>query len=328
MNRFIFVIAFTLAAVFGPLPSLAQEAVIAIVNDHPITSFDIDQRIKLMGLLGSNDPARLARKAVLNNLIDDFVKIDEAKLLKIDPTTKDLDERLTNIAQALKTDRAGLAGKLTSLGVSEASVVQYSAAQMSFSRLLLVKYHVKLTVSPADVDKKLAEVKADLQGRAAQMEKDPRRQPVQVLQLQEINFPVDGTDPGLLQSRAVEAGQVAQKMKSCTGYKEASAGIFNVQLGKKIEADARKLPPKMLEIIKQHGVGHAVGPMRYAGGLQLLVLCGSRTVTPPPVSVTMPTREQIENVALNDRYTEAEKQYTAQMRKEAVIEYKDPSYAQ
>jgi peptidyl-prolyl cis-trans isomerase SurA len=328
MNRFIFAIAFALAAVFVPLPSLAQEAVIAIVNDHPITSFDIDQRIKLMGLLGSNDPARLARKVVLNNLIDDFVKIDEAKLLKIDPTTKDLDERLNNIAQALKTDRAGLGGKLTSLGLSEASVVQYSAAQMSFSRLLLVKYHVKLTVSPADVDKKLTEVKAELQGRAAQMEKDPRRQPVQVLQLQEINFPVDGTDPGLFQSRAVEAGQVAQKVKSCAGFKEASAGIFNVQLGKKIEADARKLPPKMLEIIKQHGVGHAVGPMRYTGGLQLLVFCGSRTVTPPPVSVTMPTREQIESVALNDRYTEAEKQYTAQMRKEAVIEYKDPSYAQ
>ena len=328
MNRFIFVTAFALAVVFAPLPSLAQEAVIAIVNDHPITNFDIDQRIKLMGLLGGNDPALLARKVVLNNLIDDFVKIDEAKLLKIDPTTKDLDERLTNIAQALKTDRAGLEGKLNSLGVSEASVVQYSAAQMSFSRLLLVKYHVKLTVSPADVDKKLAEVKTELQGRAAQMEKDPRRQPVQVLELQEINFPVDGTDPGLIQSRAVEAGQVAQKMKSCAGFKAASAGIFNVQLGKKIEADARKLPPKMLEIIKQRGVGHPVGPMRYAGGLQLLVLCGSRVVTPPPVSVTMPTREQIESVALNDRYSEAEKQYTAQMRKEAVIEYKDPSYAQ
>lgn len=328
MNRFIFAIAFVLAAVFTPLTALAQEAVIAIVNDHPITSFDIDQRIKLMGLLGNNDPAKLQRKAVLNSLIDDYVKIDEAKLLKIDPTSKDLDERLGNIAQALKTDRAGLSGKLSSLGVSEASVVQYSAAQISFSRLLVVKYHVKLSVSPADVDKKFADIKVELQGRAAQMEKDPRRQPVQVLELQEINFPVDGTDPGLLQSRAIEAGQVAQKIKSCSGYKQASAGIFNVQLGKKIEADARKLPPKMLEIIKQKGVGHAVGPMRYAGGMQLLVLCGSRTVTPPPVNITMPTRDQVQNVALDQRYADAEKKYVALMRKEAVIEYKDQSYAQ
>ena len=328
MNRFIFAIAFALAAIFAPLTSMAQEAVIAIVNDHPITGFDIDQRIKLMGLLGANDPARLQRKVVLNNLIDDFVKIDEAKLLKIDPTEKDLEDRMSNIAQALKTDRAGLASKLTGLGLSATAVLQYSAAQMSFSRLLLVKYHVKLTVSPADVDKKLVEVKADLQGRAAQMEKDPRRQPVQVLELQEINFPVDGTDPGLFQSRAVEAGQVAQKVKSCTSLKEASAGIFNVQFGKKIEADARKLPPQMLALIKQRGVGHAIGPMRYAGGLQLLVLCGSRTVTPPPINVTMPTREQIESVALNERFSDAEKKYVGLMRKEAVIEYKDPSYAQ
>jgi peptidyl-prolyl cis-trans isomerase SurA len=219
MNRIILVIAFAWATVFASLPVLAQEAVIAIVNDHPITNFDIDQRIKLMGLLGANDPARLARKVVLNNLIDDYVKIDEAKLLKIDPTEKDLEERLDNIAKALKTDRAGLADKLTSLGVSKTAVVEYSAAQMSFSRLLLVKYHTKLEVKPDDVDKKLAEIKTELQSRAAQMEKDPRRQPVKVLELQEINFPVDGTDPGLLQSRAVEAAQVAQKMKTCDSFK-------------------------------------------------------------------------------------------------------------
>ena len=328
MKRTVLAIALLMAAVSPSRTALAQEAVIAIVNDHPITSFDVDQRIKLMGLLGSNDPARLARKVVLNNLVDDYVKIDEAKLLKIEPTEKDLEERMGNIAQALKTDRAGLGSKLTSMGLSATAVLQYTAAQISFSRLLQVKYHVKLEVKPEDVNKKLAEVKTELQGRAAQMEKDPRRQPVQVLELQEINFPVDGTDPGLLQSRAVEASQVMQKMTTCAGFKQATAGIFNVQLGKKIEADARKLPPKMLEVIKQRGVGRPVGPMRYAGGMQLYVLCGSRTVTPPPINVTMPTREQVESVALNERYADAEKKYVALMRKEAVIEYKDQSYAQ
>ena len=121
---------------------------------------------------------------------------------------------------------------------------------------------------------------------------------------------------------------MAEKMKPVTGYKEAAAGIINVQLGKKIEADARKRHPQMLEIIKKRGVGDPVGPMRYAGGLQLLVLCGSRTVTPPPVNITMPTRDQVESVALNDRISDADKKYTALMRKEAIIEYKDPSYAQ
>ena len=328
MKRIIFSIALLLAAVFASHTALAQEAVIAIVNDHPITSFDVNQRIKLMGLLGSNDPARLQRKVVLNNLIDDYVKIDEAKLLKIDPTEKDLEDRMSNIAQALKTDRAGLVSKLTSLGLSQTAVLQYSAAQMSFSRLLQFKYHIKLEVKPDDVDKKLAEIKTELQGRASKMAADPRRQPVQVLELQEINFPVDGADPGLLQSRAVEASQVMQKMTTCAGFKQATAGIFNVQLGKKIEADAKKLPPKMLEIIKQRGIGHPIGPMRYAGGMQLFVLCGSRTVTPPPVNVTMPTRQQIEGLALNERFADAEKKYTALMRKGAVIEYKDPSYAQ
>lgn len=300
----------------------------ATVNDHPVTSFDIDQRVKLLGLLGISDPKRTARKAVANSLIDDYVKLDEAKLGHIDPTDKDIDERLATVSGALKTDRAGLPNKLASVGVTEAALRQYLAAQMSFARLLQMKYHTKVEVNQADIDKKFSEIKSDIQGKAAKIESDPRRQPVLVLQLQEINFPVEGADPQLLQSRAVEAGQVVQKMTSCAGIKEAIGGIFNVQIGKKIEADAKRIPAPLMAQLKQRGVGRPVGPIRYAKGIQLLALCGSRTIKPPPLNVQLPTRQQIEGVALNDRFDEVEKKYVALMRKTAIIEYKDQSYAQ
>ena len=38
---------------------------------------------------------------------------------------------------------------------------------------------------------------------------DPRMKPITVYTLMEINLPVDGNDPMLLQSRAIEAAQVA-----------------------------------------------------------------------------------------------------------------------
>lgn len=327
MNRLIFAIGLTLATLIVTTPLRAQEAVVAIVNDHPVTSFDIDQRIKVLGMLGIVDPARLARKAVANNLIDDYVKIDEAKIGHIEPSDKDIEERLVTISGALKTDRAGLGAKLASMGIHEVAIRQYVAGQMSFARLLQVKYRTKVEVDQAAVDKKFAEVKADIQGKAAKFEADPRRQPILVLQLQEINFPVESTDPQLLQARAVEAGQVVQKINSCDAIKSAITGIFNVQIGKRIEADARRIPPQLMAQIKQRGVGHPIGPMRYAKGIQLLALCGSRTIKPPPINVQLPTRQQVEGVAMSQRFDEVEKKYVALMRKTAIIEYKDQSYA-
>ena len=42
----------------------------------------------------------------------------------------------------------------------------------------------------------------------------------------------------------------------------------------------------------------------------------------------MPTRQQVENVVLNEKYGAVEQKYVALMRKNAIIEYKDQSYAQ
>jgi peptidyl-prolyl cis-trans isomerase SurA len=310
-------------------PSFAQEAaVIATVNDHPVTSFDVDQRIRLMKILGITQPDKLSRVHVANDLINDVVKIDEAKRGHIEPTEKDVDDRLIQMATGMKTDSAGLKAKLGSQGLTVGTLRQYAAAQMSFARLLSAKFHEKVNVDQAAIDKKFAAIKADIDGKVRKVEADPRRQPVKVIQLMEINFPVEGNDPQLLQSRAVEAGQVGAKIKSCSGVRGAAAGVFNVKVGKTIEADSRRLPPPMKSALEARGVGRAIGPMRYKGGIQLLAYCGSRMIVPPKLNVQYPTRQQIENMTLNEKYDAIEAKYVAKMRQTAIIEYKDQSYAQ
>jgi len=302
--------------------------VIATVNDHPVTNFDVDQRTKLLRILGITQPQKLGRVQVANDLINDIVKIDEAKRSHLDPTEKEIDERLAQMAKGLKTDSAGLKTKLDAQGLTLGTLRQFASAQMAFGNLMRAKFHEKVNVDQGEVDKKLAAIKADINGKVAKVMADPHRQPVKVVQLMEVNFPVEGEDPQLLQSRAVEAGQVAAKIKSCSGVRAAAAGVFNVKVGKTIEADSRKLPPPLKAQLDARGVGRAIGPMRYKGGIQLLAYCGSRMITPPKLNVQYPTRQQIESLALNEKYDAIETKYVAIMRKTAIIEYKDQSYAQ
>jgi peptidyl-prolyl cis-trans isomerase SurA len=310
-------------------PVFAQEAaVIAVVNDHPVTSFDIDQRITLLQILNPGLKEGLGRKKIGNDLINDVVKISEAKRAKFAPTEKDVDERLAGIAKGMKTDPAGLADRLSKRGVAMSAFRTYIEAQMAFARLLQVKFKDKVQADPAAVDVKLAEIKAEMKGRIDKIKADPRMQPVTVYQIIEIGFPADGNDPQLLQSRAIEANQYLSKFKSCSGASSAASGIFNVKIGKKVEADGRKLPPQMKSLFASKGPNNAFGPMRTKDGVQVIAFCGTRQIVPKLPPVQLPTREQIQNVLLNEKYDAVEQKYVSIMRKTAIIEYKDQSYAQ
>lgn len=324
-----FFAALVCAIVCMPMQFVAaqESVVIATVNDVPITTFDVEQRIRLLEIIGQGG-ANSDRKKIANTLIDDVVKIAEAKRNRMDATEGELDDRLKRMATGMKTDQAGLSGKLKKQGVSMVALRNYVAAQMAFGRLLSSKYKEKVELDPAAVDQKMADIKAEINGKIAKVMADPRMQPITVYTILEVNFPVEGNDAQLLQSRAIEAGQYLQRFKSCNGAKAAASGIFNVKVGKKIEADGKRLPKQLKALFDSKGPGNAYGPMRSQNGIQVVAFCGTRKIVPPKPKAELPSRQQIENAVLNERYGAVEQKYVRIMRKNAVIEYKDQSYAQ
>ena len=197
----------------------------------------------------------------------------------------------------------------------------------AFSRLSTAKFREDVKVTDSEVDAKMAEIKSELGSQTSKIMSDPRMKPVTVYSLMEISLPVDGDDPMLLQSRAMEAQQVMQRFKGCGSLKSAASGIFDVRPGKKMEADGSKLPKQMKTALDKAGVGRAIGPMRAKGGIQLIAFCGVRTITPPKPDFKMPSREQVEQMVTNEKYDKLEQDYLDQIRDRVYVEYRDPSFA-
>ena len=309
-----------------------DQKVLVTVNDVPLTSYDVEQRINLWKLLGENHGGGdVARRFALNELIDDIAEVEEAKKFGANASDKEIEGRLGTVAKGLKTDLAGLKGKLRVQGISVAAMKLYLSAQIAFSRLVNGKQKENFSVSKADVDRKYASYKAEIDGKLRKFMADPRMKPITVYELQEINFPIDGGAEGisneLLQSRAIEANQYLQRFKGCKSANAAAAGIFNVRVGKKIEADGSKLPKQLRAALDKTKVGRAIGPMRANSGLQLLAFCGVRKITPPTPKVAYPTRAQIEGALQNERYASVQGKYKGFWRKGLLIEYRDPAYA-
>lgn len=306
-----------------------DQGIVATVNDVPITSFDIDQRLRLLEILGNKQEGASARKKALQAMIDEVIKIAEAKKYKINATDKQLEEQLRRIAKGLNTDGPGLRAKLDSQGIAVSSLTQYLAAQIAFARILGGKYQVKIKVEPDEVDRKYDEIKQGLEKKVSTIMNDPRMKAVQIYSIIEIDLPVESADDAmLLQARAIEASQLIKNFKGCNTAREAASGIFNVKIGKPIDAVAAKIPKSLKEALDKVGPGKAMGPARGAKGIQVIGFCGKRTIQPPKPKYELPTREQVEAAVSNEKYDAAENKYMKIMRKTALIEYKDPTYAQ
>lgn len=330
LNRLLPLVLLACLAAAGPCRAEGL-GVIAIVNDQAVTELDAIQRISLLKTLGDEPQGGMSRKAAVQMIIDDVIKIAEAKRLGFDPAETEITAYITKLAKNMKATPEDLQSRLSKQGISEATFRKYVRAQIGFNRIIGAKYRADIKITPADIDAKLADLTQKVNTRMAEIKKDPRMKGATVYTLMEIILPVEENDAmaaQLLQARAVEATQVAKQFRGCKNAKAAASGVFNVKFSKPIEADAAKLPGPMRQALDKAGVGKTIGPMRGKGGIQLVAFCGTRKITPQMPAFQLPTREQVENMLINEKYSTFEETYMRDARKKVYVEYRDASYSQ
>lgn len=320
MRRILLSLAFL--AMLPVAAPFAAQGIVVTVADKPITTFDIEQRVKLLKAVRGQSATK---KQALQSLVDDVIKSEEAKKLKAEPTEKMIDQHLERMAKNSNTTVSGLTSKFKSQGVSAAALRRYVASQLAFTRVVGSKGD-KPKVDQAAIDKKYAEIKADFDKIA----KDPRMKPVTVYSVQEISMPVEQVSEAmamqLLQARAIEAQQFIKRYKGCKSARAAASGIFNVKIGKTIEADGSKIPKELRTALDKAGPGKIIGPARTKDGLQLIGFCGKRSVSPKMPE--MPSRQAIENSVYNEQLDAFEEGQLQELRKKYVIDYRDQTYSQ
>lgn len=298
------------ALAYSASAATESKGVVAVVNDQPITSFDVDQRIKLTSVLGSGK--KLSRKEALELLISDVLKRNETARLKSTLTDEQIDAAVERLAKGSGTTIEGLTAKLKSAGINIKALRAQLLTNLSFNRVLVAKYKIKPTVDDADVDKRLAAI-----------QQDPRMQPISVYEIREIVLPVEFNDAfasQLMQARAIEARQIQQNYKNCASASEAVSGIFNVKVGRVVQIAADKLPKQMRAILEKAGPSALVGPMRAKEGIQLIAFCGKRSIAREG-----PSREQVQRMLVEQAYDVYEEKYLRDLRRTALIDYKDAS---
>src|SRR3982075_3452142 len=127
---------------------LHAQTVAVMVNGEPITNYDVEQRSKLT-LLTTHKAAD--RQQVINELIDEKVKIREGKKFGVDPTAADIDQSYAAMSSRMRITPEQLTKSLESQGIRPDTLKSRMKAEMVWTSLVRGRYKESLQVGEKDV---------------------------------------------------------------------------------------------------------------------------------------------------------------------------------
>jgi peptidyl-prolyl cis-trans isomerase SurA len=133
-----------------------EEKIVAVVNDEAISEGDLNGRIKL-ALLASNYPdspevrAKLQAQ-VLRSLIDDQLRIQEAKRLKVSVDKEEVQNELKATAESNHQTVGQLKELLAKQGIPFATLEKQTMAQVSWRKVIQKEIRKRVEVTDAEID--------------------------------------------------------------------------------------------------------------------------------------------------------------------------------
>ena len=136
-----------------------SEGIAAIVNDDVISSYDLNQRIKLVfassGIPDTPENRNRIRPQVLRNLIDERLKAQEAKRLKIEVSQDDIDKAFQRIASRSNMTVDQIGKFLKKHGVSKSTLTQQLRTDIAWNKLVGQQFGALVSVSDGEVQEVL-----------------------------------------------------------------------------------------------------------------------------------------------------------------------------
>ena len=297
------VAAILLAAIGCGAPVHAQ-TVVVMVNGEPITGMDIEQRSKLIVMTTNKQPSR---QDVINELIDEKVKIKEAKRFGVDPGVSDVDQSYAQMAQRMRLSANQLTEVLEKRGVRPETLRSRIKADMVWGSLVRGRFKESLQVGERDVATAVRGSGVEnLEVEASEY----KMQPV-------VLIVPRGSPDEAYQQRKKEAETLRERVTSCAdanNYFKSMRGAAVREIVTKTSAD---LPDALREMLEKTPVGHLTPPERTKQGIEMVALC-ARNKT----KIDTPKKREIREKMFVEKYEAKSKSYLQEVRKAAMIEYR------
>ena len=286
-----------------PAPARAQQVVL-LVNGDIITDYDIEQRLKFVTLSTHKTPAK---SEVIEDLIDERLKIQVGRKYKLDIPDKDINSSYADMSKRMHLSAEQLTQALAQGGVNAETLKSRIRADLVWSTIIRGRFQSSLQVNEKSILAELETRKKD----------NPSEDVGYDYTLRPILFVVPRGNTEAAELRRKDAEALRTRFTACDTGLAFARSLRDVALRDPIIKNSSELAPALREILDKTEIGHLTAPETTPQGVELFALCEKKET-----KAETPEKWEARDKIFGEQFQSKAKRYLQELRRQAMIEHK------
>jgi peptidyl-prolyl cis-trans isomerase SurA len=296
-------VACLIAAAAAANTARAQQ-VVMIVNGDLITAYDIEQRMKFVQL-STRKPG--VRSEVIDELIDDKLKVQFGRRYKIEIADSEIDQQFAEMGLRMHMSPEQLTQALAQGGVDAGTLKAKIRSDTVWQNIVRGRYQGDLQIREKDV---LAAIQSvDKPEEKNQVGYEYRLRP--------ILFLVPHGTAQVTEARQKDAEALRGRFTDCDSGLKYARTLRDVAVRDVIVKSSSDLPPVLRDVLDKTEIGHLTAPEVTPQGVELFALCERKET-----KEDTPEKRQAREKIFSEKFQAKAKQLLRELRKQAMIERK------
>ena len=278
------------------------QQIVVIVNGEPITALDIEQRSKLTQLSTHKAPTR---QEVLDELINEKLKVREAKKFGLEISASEVDTAYATMASRMRVTADQLTDQLAKSGIHVTTLKARIKADLTWPQLVRGRYSSSLQIGDKDVLTAMDPKSSDTVGY------DYTLRPILFL------VPA-GSAEAFVEGRKREAEALRNRFQDCDAGIAFARALKDVAVRDQVIRSSADIPAELRKVLEGIEVGRLTAPEVTKFGVEMFAICAKKE----SAADNSPVRRQVRESIMAQRYEERSKAYLQELRRGAMLEYK------
>lgn len=295
-----------LVGVAFPAQAQTEQSIAVLVNDDPITAYDIEQRQRFLAVTTQEQPSAALKKKATDMLIQERLQLQQGKKLGITPDEGDVAKVIGGMAEKNNMKPEELARALGQMGVNIKTLKDRIRSQLVWQDVVKKKFRSDVIIGDTDVDKVLTgDGDFDASEKTA-------------LQLRQLKFEIaSNADQATIAKRLAEVEALRAKVRSCAKVSSLTRGMQ----GLTVKTLQNRLPTSLSQptrtLVMNAKVGQMTPPVFSGSAIEAYTVCGKRTIKGDPKQ-----RKIAESRLMEEEFGIRAQGLLRDMRQDAFIEYR------
>lgn len=284
-------------------PAVATSIAI-LVNDEPVTQYDIAQRQKLIQATarGTANPKQKA----IDELIDERLKMQAARRVGITVSSAEVDQAFNAIASRVQLSPSQFGQALQQLGVNPSTLKKRLEADLTWRNVVRARFRSSVNIRDRDIEVALARKGEELPSTSVELE------------IQQIIFiiPQDSSD-AYIRQRTADAQAFRSKYTGCDSARDLAKSFRDIVVKDSVRRNLADIASNVVDELKDIQVGGITSPNKGPIAIDLLGVCDREEIQD-----TSAARKQVQNELMNEQGERLARRLLIDLKQSAVIEYR------